>query len=312
MSVIKSLKKSSLILIVIIVILLMSITILLISNNTKKVIISGEDVSKENITSFNALTMMYETGYQSGEYQVSSDIAWPQERYVFNETLSKCENGSKIYWDSNTNRVLIEANTADKCYVYFDFNKKTYLENNYSQASYCYADYISDDSDLAIISICNFEDLDAQEEFQTNFELAKVEKEKLNNSDSVNSYLGNIVDTEGNVVTFEEYLGYDSTEHDLWVSVFATILIHNYDKFYGNIIIKLSTDNIIYPEDEPLAIIIIPFEEENNGVFTRLTPIIYLEGIYREGIMEFEIYPELALTMQENKTLLLVVSKPLQ
>ena len=58
--------------------------------------------------------MMYETDYNSGEYQVSSDTSWPQDGYTFNETLSKCENGSRIYWDDSTNRVIVETNTIDK------------------------------------------------------------------------------------------------------------------------------------------------------------------------------------------------------
>ena len=64
----------------------------------------------------NALTMMYETSAGSGEYQVTSDTVWPQEGYVFNETLSKCENNSAISWNDDTKRVIVESNT----YVYFD------------------------------------------------------------------------------------------------------------------------------------------------------------------------------------------------
>ena len=78
-----------------------------------------ENSESNSVMKSNAITMLYETGYQSGEYQVVSDNTWPQEDYIFNETLSKCENGSKIYWDSNINRIMVEANNADKCYVYF-------------------------------------------------------------------------------------------------------------------------------------------------------------------------------------------------
>ena len=73
-----------------------------------------ENSESNSVMKSNAITMLYETGYQSGEYQVVSDNTWSQEDYIFNETLSKCENGSKIYWDSNINRVMVEANTADK------------------------------------------------------------------------------------------------------------------------------------------------------------------------------------------------------
>ena len=76
--------------------------------------------STDTILNTNALTMMYETDYRSGEYQVSSESTWPQDGYVFNETLSSCENGGTLTWNSETNRVVMQANTSDKCYVYFD------------------------------------------------------------------------------------------------------------------------------------------------------------------------------------------------
>ena len=78
------------------------------------------DTKTKNILNTNALTMMYETGYQSGEYQVSSDTSWPQDDYVFNETLSKCENGGTLTWNSETNKVVMQTNSSDRCYVYFD------------------------------------------------------------------------------------------------------------------------------------------------------------------------------------------------
>ena len=68
----------------------------------------------------NFLTMMYETEYQSGEYVVSTDSTWPQEGYIFNEILSKCENGSTLIWDDENKKVLLQANKSDRCYVYFD------------------------------------------------------------------------------------------------------------------------------------------------------------------------------------------------
>ena len=84
------------------------------SNNT---ILKSEN---NMVVSENTLTMMYETEADSGEYQVSSDTTWPQDGYVFNESLSSCENGSTLSWDDENKRVLMQANTSDKCYVYFD------------------------------------------------------------------------------------------------------------------------------------------------------------------------------------------------
>ena len=77
--------------------------------------------------------MMYETEAGSGEYQVASDSAWPKSGYTFNEDLSKCENGSILIWDEESKKVLMKANTSDKCYVYFDKEPNTlasYIINN--------------------------------------------------------------------------------------------------------------------------------------------------------------------------------------
>ena len=83
-------------------------------NNADKAVICNENSFKEKITNSNALTMMYETEAGSGEYQVSSDTTWPQEGYTFNETLSKCENGSKLSWDDENKKVVMQANESDK------------------------------------------------------------------------------------------------------------------------------------------------------------------------------------------------------
>ncbi len=87
-------------------------------NNHNNVIIENEDSNQ--IINTNALTMMYETEAGSGEYQVSNDTTWPQDGYVFNETLSKCENGSTLTWDDENKKVLLQTSKSDKCYVYFD------------------------------------------------------------------------------------------------------------------------------------------------------------------------------------------------
>ena len=80
------------------------------SNNNGFVL---QDEVDNQIINTNALTMMYETEYQSGEYQVSSDSVWPQEGYTFNEELSKCENGSTLIWNDESKKVLLQANTSD-------------------------------------------------------------------------------------------------------------------------------------------------------------------------------------------------------
>ena len=66
------------------------------------------DTKTKNILNTNSLTMMYETDYQSGEYQVASDTTWPQDGYIFNERLSGCENGVALSWNSEKNRVIMQ------------------------------------------------------------------------------------------------------------------------------------------------------------------------------------------------------------
>ena len=92
-----------------------------------------ENSKSKQIINSNSLTMMYETEYQSGEYQVSTETTWPQEGYTFNEALSKCENGGVLTWDDENKKVLLQTNTSDKCYVYFDKEPNTlanYIINN--------------------------------------------------------------------------------------------------------------------------------------------------------------------------------------
>ena len=75
----------------------------------------------------NMLSMMLETSAGSGEYQKTLASAWPTEGYTFNETLSKCEQGSTLSWDSAKNTVVMMGNNSDKCYVYFDLIPPVYL-----------------------------------------------------------------------------------------------------------------------------------------------------------------------------------------
>ena len=89
------------------------------NNSNDKIVLKNEKIPSKMHTT-NALTMMYETEAGSGEYIVSSDNVWLTDGYVFNETLSKCENGSILTWDDENKKVLMQANKSDKCYVYFD------------------------------------------------------------------------------------------------------------------------------------------------------------------------------------------------
>ena len=86
--------------------------------NTDGIIIaSGKGEESVNSKTF---SLMLETERGSGEYQVSTDTTWPGSGYMYNETLSSCENGSTLIWNDETNTVTLKANISDKCYLYFD------------------------------------------------------------------------------------------------------------------------------------------------------------------------------------------------
>ena len=95
------------------------IFVFLIQNKKSENIILKSQ-KEQNVVSSNAISMMYETEVGSGEYQTSTDTSWPSSGYIFNERLSKCENGGTLSWNEETKRVIMQTNTSDKCYVYFD------------------------------------------------------------------------------------------------------------------------------------------------------------------------------------------------
>ena len=105
--------------IIIITLLVLSNTYLLYNNyNLKKQVLSYEE--KSNIRRKNAISMMLETEANSKTYVQSTDNKWPTDGYIFNEEMSTCEQGSKLKWDDNNQKVIMEGNVSDKCYVFFD------------------------------------------------------------------------------------------------------------------------------------------------------------------------------------------------
>ena len=87
--------------------------------------------------SSSGIAMMLETSAGSGNYEMTTRSEWPTEGYVFNENLSKCEKGSKLSWDNENKRVLMNGNKSDKCYVYFDvYVKPQVLLANYVKSLY--------------------------------------------------------------------------------------------------------------------------------------------------------------------------------
>ena len=49
--------------------------------------------------------------------------------YIFNKTLSGCENGGELEYNSQNNTVNLLTNKSDKCYVYFDKYNGVWIDN---------------------------------------------------------------------------------------------------------------------------------------------------------------------------------------
>ena len=79
-----------------------------------------EDDPKNPIKNTNMLTMMLETEAGTGNYEEVKQSEWPGEGYIFNESLSRCENGGTLSWNNESKKVIMKSNISDKCYVYFD------------------------------------------------------------------------------------------------------------------------------------------------------------------------------------------------
>lgn len=104
-------------------------------------------------TSDNVISMMLETKAGSGEYQKTTASTWPTDGYIFNESLSKCEQGSKLSWDNANKNVVMKGNLSDKCYVYFDA---------YAAPKFCSKDVTVDfDNGYLVFNICYESSLDS-------------------------------------------------------------------------------------------------------------------------------------------------------
>ena len=114
-------KKHMKLFIALAIILLITISFIFVKsskeNNFYK---ESTDNIKKRIIQESTLSMMLETEEGSGNYEMTTATSWPTDGYVFNSTLSKCENGGELSWDDEKKVVLMSGNVSDKCYVYFD------------------------------------------------------------------------------------------------------------------------------------------------------------------------------------------------
>ena len=75
------------------------------------------------------ISMNLEQTAGAGDYKTVTQSGWPTDGYIFNEELSRCENGSTISWDDTKKAVIVSGNLSDKCYVYFDIYVTPTLTN---------------------------------------------------------------------------------------------------------------------------------------------------------------------------------------
>ncbi len=104
---------------IIVITILSIITGLVLLNLVKTKDIEIEKTQKQ-VNNTNMLTMMLETEAETGNYEEVKQSEWPQDGYVFNASLSRCENGGTLSWDEEAKKVIMKSNISDKCYVYFD------------------------------------------------------------------------------------------------------------------------------------------------------------------------------------------------
>ena len=104
------------------------VTGLLILNLVKTKDSEVEKMPKQ-VKNTNMLTMMLETEAGTGSYEEVIQSEWPQDGYVFNASLSRCENGGSLSWDDNAKKIILNTDVSDKCYVYLIFIMNQHLPN---------------------------------------------------------------------------------------------------------------------------------------------------------------------------------------
>lgn len=98
-------------------VILFCLFFILIFNNKYSKNVEKRNVINDNM---NLVSMMLETEEGSGKYELTTLNSWPTDGYVFNNELSKCENGGNVFWNEELKKVVMKGNISDKCYIYFD------------------------------------------------------------------------------------------------------------------------------------------------------------------------------------------------
>ena len=113
-------KKIMIISSMILVIGVLITTIIVNSYESYTIIESGHIIKdKSNVV---GVVLLQESEGSSTYVEQTGENAdqFPTTGYHINLEKSKCENGGTVSYDSTNNKVLIDTNITDKCYVYFD------------------------------------------------------------------------------------------------------------------------------------------------------------------------------------------------
>jgi len=98
--------------------LLILFSFILIKNNNVNDIYENKNKVDKSVNK--SISMNLEQTAGTGDYKTVSRSNWPTKGYKFNEELSRCENGSILSWDDEKKIVLMDGNSLEKCYLYFD------------------------------------------------------------------------------------------------------------------------------------------------------------------------------------------------
>lgn len=285
---------------IICILLVISISLVIVVNNSysNKTVLSDGEVNTEKNNTSNMLTMMYETEADSGEYQVASDTNWLSGDYVFNETLSRCENGSNLRWDDTTNRVIIEATTADKCYVYFDIFvpelKYAYLVDANSVPPYLTGDIgstISDEIVLLIDSVIG-EDI--------NLEANKITKNSI--SSDYNYVLNYGYNSAVHIKNSNIHLSYGTIQAigDNALGLYiedSSVTMGNIEIIQNNGIPSIIIDNSIFDCEAPML--------NNNLIYIRNTSVL---TFFSDTISNMEIASGSNVNIKNQSSLESIIS----
>lgn len=96
------------------------VLVIIVYNNSYKndVYVENKTNNKNKVPGL--ISLMLETKFGSGIYNVSPDGIVPAKGYELNTEKSGCENGGTITYNKTTKKFILKSNISTKCYAYFD------------------------------------------------------------------------------------------------------------------------------------------------------------------------------------------------